>query len=237
MKIQWNHVTWYSKAIALALFILISLGGFWFGLGIGYLEGYIHGVSKVASQKISIAPNTAAINPYYENVATWQTVRNDVGGFRVAYPLDFFGTSFQPLPTEAWSQNSFGISGMKFLELDIPKAFEPQTNFDDAKLTIGRSANAGKECLAPSMEGPSSFSTTTINGVDFAKFEISNAGAGNLYQSTLYRTLHNGQCYAVEYTIHSSQLGNYPPEYHLRQFDSTKLTDVLDRIVGTFKFL
>jgi hypothetical protein len=176
---------------------------------------------------------------YYATVSEWQTDRRDDAGFSIAYPIDFsVDDDYSVALVDDWSMNAFGAPGVKVLEIDIPKVFEPQTNFADAKLTIGRSADgtAVKECISPSTEGPTSFSTTTINGTDFLKATSSDAGAGNFYETTSYRTLHSGQCYAIEYTIHSSQIGNYPPEYQLKPFDKTKLTDVLDRIVGTFKF-
>ena len=75
-----------------------------------------------------------------------------------------------------------------------------------------------------------------INGIDFTVFHFSDAGAGNIYETTSYRTVHGGQCWAIEYTIHSSQIGNYPPKYGLQPFNEATLHDVLDRIAGTFKF-
>lgn len=76
-----------------------------------------------------------------------------------------------------------------------------------------------------------------MNGIVFTVFHSNDAGAGNYYETTSYRTLHAGQCYAIEYTIHSGQIANYPARYGLKPFDEAQLTDVLDRIVGTFKFL
>ena len=135
--------------------------------------------------------------------------------------------------------NAFGTTGLKAFTLTVPKAFEPQTNFSDATLIVGESANpvASKECLAPSMEGPSTFSTTTINGVPFSVFKTSDAGAGNYYKTTSYRTLHNGTCYAIEYTIHSAQIANYPTSYGLQPFDEQTIDSLMQKIVDTFKFI
>lgn len=239
MSIQWNKITWYSKALALGLFVLISFGGFWLGFYGGYLKGYVNGARVAMWEPTS---KGTGIAPYYENVAEWQVNRSDAGGFSIAYPLDFPTDTGAVIPSTDWRYNSPEANrGVLFFALTIPKAFEPQTNFSEAKLTVGasRSGSAVSDCLAgDSNGGPmTTTSTATINGTTFVIFHSSDAGAGNLYETTSYRTIHAGQCYAVEYTIHSSQIANYPAEYGLKPFDKAKLTDVLDRIVGTFRFL
>ncbi len=240
MKIEWNKVTWYSKLLALILFVVLPFAGFYFGVRYGVAQQRAANILSDSKNTPSSASITLSQNEdaYYENVSAWQTDQNN-SGWSIAYPLDFsVNDNHSASTTDDWSMNAFGTVGLKAFELDIPKMFEPQTNFADAKLTVGRSgdAMAVKECLSPGTEGSTSFAATTINGIDFLKATSSDAGAGNYYETTSYRTLHAGQCYAIEYTIHSSQIGNYPPEYQLKPFDKTKLTDVLDRIVGTFKF-
>jgi hypothetical protein len=241
MKIEWNKVTWYSKAIATGFFLAVLFGGFWAGLEFGYLGGYVDGVLRIASLQGPIPQLVAATDPYYENTATWQTITSTAGGFSIAYPLDFPTGGGAAVPSADWRVNTpQGETGILYFSLMIPKAFEPQTNFDDAKLTVGasRNATAVDDCLlADQSGGPmQATSTTMINGASFTAFHSSGAGAGNLYETTSYRVLRAGQCFAVEYTIHSSQIANYPAEYHLKPLDETKLTDVLDRIVGTFSF-
>jgi hypothetical protein len=77
----------------------------------------------------------------------------------------------------------------------------------------------------------------TINGVTYERVVTSDAGAGNLYLTTSYRTVRNNQCYAIEYTIHSSQLGNYPPSMGITAFDQNKVTAVFEGMVQSFKFI
>jgi hypothetical protein len=43
-----------------------------------------------------------------------------------------------------------------------------------------------------------------------------------------------GACYAVEYSIHSAQLANFPSSYQLQQFNEAQMEAVLNNIVGTF---
>jgi hypothetical protein len=239
-KIEWNRVTWYSKLVALALFIALPFIGFWFGMQYGEVVAPLNGSSVIPQ----IASGTAmgiAGNDYYANVAEWQTESNFPKYISIAYPIGF-QVDDNAMSSPGWRMNSSEAdTGMLFFTLTIPRAFEPQTNFDDAKLTVGSSLSGGavRNCLLPDQTGgpAEATSTATVDGVVFTVFHSSDAGAGNLYQTTSYRTIYAGACYAVEYTIHSSQIANYPPEYNLKPFDPNKLTDVLDRIVGTFKFL
>jgi hypothetical protein len=242
MKIFWNKITWYSKALALMFFVLLPIAGFFFGLEAGYLKGYVDGTQIATLGSASTSTIAADNNLYYQDIAKWQTSRNDAGGFSIAYPLDFAITeSSLAAPTTDWRVNGNGTVGNAFFELNIPKAFESQTNFGDAKLTVGASKNASAvvNCLVSDPSGipANATSTEVINGIAFTVFHSNDAGAGNFYETTSYRTVRAGQCWAIEYTIHSSQIGNYPPEYGLQPFDKAKLTDVLDRIVSTFKFL
>jgi len=241
MKIEWNKVTWYSKIIALALFVALPFAGFWFGIRYGAAGQYANDVFE-DTKNASSSPSSQGEDPYYENVSAWQTDQNN-SGWSIAYPIDFdVNDNYSATPTDNWREGTPGGPGLQPFVLKILRAFEPQTNFAEATLTVGKSGNAAAvaTCLAIEPTGPPSqlpTSTATINGTVFTVFHLSDAGAGNYYETTSYRTLHGGRCWAVEYTIHSSQIGNYPPEYQLRPLDEAKLHDVLDRIVGTFKFL
>ncbi|HEX4104266.1 MAG TPA: hypothetical protein VHZ04_02185 [Candidatus Paceibacterota bacterium] len=238
---KWNKVTWYSKLIALILFVVLPFVGFY--LGIQYGENLVLGnrsVTIVSSSGQSGAGTGAA---YYSNTAEWQTdMRSEAdAGFTIAYPIDFTADdNYSAAPVTDWRLNASSTPGTKFLTITIPSAFDPQTNFADATLTVGASASnaAIANCLTPDPTGgpAATPASTTINGVPFTVFSSADAGAGNYYETTSYRTTHAGECWAVEYTIHSSQIGNYPPSYDLQVFDQSMIQGVLDRMVGTFKF-
>jgi hypothetical protein len=261
-KIVWNKVTWYSKLVALILFVALPFIGFWLGIGYGKTIALL-GVSGTLSSGASGsstsgsgscdalgqqgAPCSSAVtatpasNPYYSTVSEWQTDSRFDGGFTISYPIDFVtDENYSITPTTDWRLDANGAPGLKLLTITVPKVFEPQTNFSDATLTVGdsQSNTAIANCLTPDQSGglSTSVATTTINGIVFSVFKFSGAGAGNLYDTTSYRTLHAGACYAVEYTIHSNQIANYPPAYNLKQFNESAISSVLDRIVGTFQF-
>lgn len=233
-NIVWNKVTWYSKMIAAAIFVILPFVGFYYGIQYG--EGI-----ELANQAVQASPGTPS-SPYYSNVGEWQTAQSTNGGFSIAYPIDFtVDQNYSTAASPNWRIGANGNPGNLYLTITVPAAFEPQTNFVSAQLTVGTSRNnkAIVDCLTPDPTGSPAVPTSTasINGIQFTVFKSSDAGAGNYYETTSYRTLHAGQCYAVEYTVHSSQIGNYPPQYDLQPVNEDQVDSLLDRIVGTFQFL
>ncbi len=241
MKIQWNNVTWYSKFIALVLFVALPFIGFYYGMRYGKIVAVLDQVPAVIATGTATGGNL--VLGYYANSAEWQTDANNIaGGFSIAYPLDFdTQDNNSAAPSTDWRLDANGVSGIKYFTLTVPRAFEPQTNFVDATLTVGASGSsaAAAQCLAPDQGGGPAMATSsvTINGIVFTLFNSSGAGAGNYYETTSYRTLHAGKCYAVEYTIHSGQIANYPASYDLRPFDKQQIDSVMKNIVDTFTFM
>lgn len=244
MKIEWNKVTWYSKFIALALFVALPFIGFYYGTQYGKTIAMI-GQTPIptgATSTVSGGNDTNTATAYYNDPAEWQSdANNTAGGFSIAYPLDFdTEDNYSAAPSTDWRLNT-NASGVKYFTLTVPRAFEPQTNFVDATLTVGASGNnvAVAQCLTPDASGGPGTATSSvmINGIDFTVFTFDGAGAGNYYQTTSYRTLHAGKCYAVEYTVHSGQIANYPASYDLQPFSEQQIDSVMKEVVGTFKFI
>jgi membrane-bound inhibitor of C-type lysozyme len=160
--------------------------------------------------------------------------------FSFSYPPSLFTISGQGIGySTGWMQNTTAL-GTVLAEATLPGSFEPKTNFVDAVFTIGTSADptAVSECLSDSSGGKSVKGTSvTINGVRYTKFVSTGVGAGNIYQTTSYRTLKDGQCYAIEYTIHSANLANYSPSQGISAFNQTKVQTLLEELVQNFTFL
>jgi hypothetical protein len=235
---MWSKTTWYSKLIALALLVVLPSIGFYYGEW--HAQNAILADKNTASSSASTLGNTQT--DYYNNVTEWQTDTNNDGGFSIAYPIDFqIDDNYSAVPSVDWRINANNTPGIKYITLTVPKVFEPQTNFADATLTVGASRNktALAQCMTPDPTGMGTATTSTqnINGTEFTVFHSDGAGAGNYYETTGYRALHAGQCYAVEYTIHSSQIMNYPASYNLKPFNEKDISSVLQNIIGTFRFL
>jgi hypothetical protein len=229
---------WYAASA-----IITITAGF---LAIGYILGMING-QVLLIQTVLVSRHAAAANAvsapasYYTDTSAWQTDQRADANIRMSYPIDFLVNDiYNTAPSTDWRMDAGNVNGTKILTLTIPKAFQPQSNFNEAMLAIGRSgkSKAVADCLkADTSAGEvAASSTANINGVEYFVTHAADAGAGNLYDSTSYRTVQNGQCYAIEYTIHSSRLGNYPESYHLHQFDKAAVEKVLQAIVGTVAF-
>jgi hypothetical protein len=242
MKIEWNKVTWYSKLIALALFVALPFIGFYYGAQYGKIAASVGQAPTITATAAATSTVAIAGTSYYSNPSEWQTDANNTsGGFSIAYPLDFDAQdNYSVSPSTDWRLNA-NASGVKYFTLTVPRAFEPQTNFADATLTVGASGNSATvaACLTPDQSGgpATATSSATINGINFTVFTSDGAGAGNYYETTSYRTIHAGKCYAVEYTVHSGQIANYPASYSLQPFSEQQINSVMQSIVGTFKFI
>ncbi|HNW71877.1 MAG TPA: MliC family protein [Candidatus Paceibacterota bacterium] len=156
--------------------------------------------------------------------------------FSFSFPkqFNFYGGDIGFTPE--WSAEYVG-SGMVFAVVSIPQSFFTKTNFGEAKFSIGASSDPEviKNCLSPQNVIIGSKEENTINNRKFTKITFENVGAGNYYDTTSYRTILNDQCYAVEYTIHSTNINNYSPDQGIQEFDKTKITSLLENMVKSFK--
>lgn len=122
--------------------------------------------------------------------------------------------------------------GTLFSRTIISKTYMPGTNFSNATLTIGRSgdATAVKSCITASAYESKS-DTVTISGYPFVSFVRGDAGAGNLYETTSYRSVIKGNCYAIEATTHSTNIGNYSPDQGIKEFNKAAVTAEFEKII------
>lgn len=129
-----------------------------------------------------------------------------------SYPKDLAISSGDIGYSASWRQNTQTL-GLSIAKVTIPKSTQPQTNFSEAVFSLGTSNNtlAIKDCLIAN-NGEIAKGTVSINGVTYTKTMLGDAGAGNYYNTTSYRTMHNNQCYVMEYTIHSTSIGAYSPD-------------------------
>lgn len=158
--------------------------------------------------------------------------------FSFSYPREFnlHGGDFGY--TQDWGAQ-ISTMGLLFTVVEIPQTFFQKTNFGDAKFTIGTSSDpeAIKNCLLATNGAVLSKDKVTINGLGFTKITLNDAGAGNYYENTNYRTLKNDQCYSIGYTIHSMNISNYSPDQGIKGFDKAKITSILEGLVQSFTFL
>lgn len=176
--------------------------------------------------------NTAA-TPSPDGMLSFTDQGNTI---KFSYPKEFILSGGGVGYTEEWRTNTTTL-GIVLAKVTIPKSWQPQTNFSEAVFRVGTSSDtdAVKNCLI-AQNGERVKGTATVNGVVFTKITLTDAGVGNWYDTTSYHALRNDQCYVVEYTIHSTRVGNYPPELGITEFDTQKVVGALESMVQSFEF-
>lgn len=131
-----------------------------------------------------------------------------------------------------------GTTGVLISSAELPASFQSNTNFRGATFMVGSSNDATSiaQCANP-QNGEVAQGTTLINGVFFSKFGLGDAGAGNLYDTTSYRTIYNNQCYILSYTIHTTNIGNYDPSQGISMYNKAPIVVLLESVAQSFKFL
>ncbi len=169
-------------------------------------------------------------------IAGYEQYENTAKTFAFTFPSAFSVAGIQPGYGPNWSAPAT-TTGMVLAKVTVPQSFEPGTNFGDAWFTVGVSSvpQAVTDCTK-NLEGRQSTSTpVTINGTTYQKLLFTGVGAGNIYDTTSYRTVKDNECYAIEYTIHYGNIHNYPPG-KVSAFNEQKVATVLDAIVQSFRF-
>lgn len=156
--------------------------------------------------------------------------------FRFEHPSELVVGTGAAEPAPGWRAGT-ATNGVLLAQVMIPREAQPNTNFADAKFTVGKSADpaAVRECTRDAPGEQVSTTTLTMHGRTFTQLAFSDAGAGNLYETTSYRTLDKGECVAVEYTIHSTNLANYAPDQHVAAFDRAKVSAELEAMARSFE--
>jgi hypothetical protein len=77
----------------------------------------------------------------------------------------------------------------------------------------------------------------TVGGYPFMKSVSTEGAAGSSYEIISYRGIVDGDCYAIEYQIHSTNIANYSPDQGIKPFDKSKIVGELEKMVKSFKFV
>ncbi len=231
MKLEWNKVTWYSKLIALVVFVLLPIWGFMLGAwyqAVFDQQGAAMGAENTGTD--SYAPNTWKVwrdGEFLKNSNTYL-------GYTLSYPRDF--------DVYQGDQASGGYTGQAHVKIDFPQdAFlVPKTNFGGAFVTVsvGSDASSVKNCytnIGPTGKQTVMADTTVINGITFYKGNAEDVGAGNIYTTELYRTLRDNRCYELALTVHTGNIANYPAGT-VTEFNKENAYAILRNILSTFNF-
>jgi membrane-bound inhibitor of C-type lysozyme len=157
---------------------------------------------------------------------SWKTFASSSLGYSVRYPEGY------TLNTAYVNQTQGPGKNIKGVQLVIPASMATGTNLSsDSGVSIERLPGAAS-CTADLFLGDTIVGSTTLvtdNGTEYSVAKSSGAGAGNLYNETVYAIPGTSPCTAVRYFIHSTQLGNYPPGT-VKAFDQVTLLQQFDGI-------
>ncbi len=157
---------------------------------------------------------------------SWSTFASSSLGYSVRYPSGY------QLNTNYINQTLGPGKNIKGIQLVIPASMATGTNLStDSGVSIERLPGV-TSCSADLFLGDSIVGSTTMvtdNGVEYSFAKGSGAGAGNLYNETVYAIPGTSPCVAVRYFIHSTQLGNYPAGT-VKAFDQNELLQQFDGI-------
>lgn len=135
----------------------------------------------------------------------------------------------------------FNIPQIYFLETPLvglvtPRDLYPNTNFSEGLITVSATLNSTDAACFVNPETKKTLTNReTINGVVWYKDVIGGVGAGNIYNSRLYRAMNDGACYELVETVHTGQIGNYPDG--TQQIDEEDVFDILHAAVISFDFV
>jgi len=110
------------------------------------------------------------------------------------------------------------------------------TNLGEASVSVGVSDDATivAACSAGKpAQGEKANGSATLGGVKFNRFAFEDEGAGNRYDSTIYRATSDGNCYELVEFLHFAAMENFSPGA-LKQFDRAKIEAELHAITRSF---
>ncbi|MBP6911806.1 MAG: hypothetical protein KBB88_01220 [Candidatus Pacebacteria bacterium] len=210
-------------------------------VGDAFIPGYgpsssIHGVDTFTDTKnIQYEPEQVFVKTTICNQLRTFTEQDRI--FSFTYNPFFSVFEDEKTLSKNWKLNA-EENGVLLARLDIPQSYFSDTNFSGAMLTIGQSSAEKeiRECLTTSHLGPDTSVDATIDNFPAKKYHWTDAGAGNFYETTSYHTIVDGDCFVLEYTIHSTNIGNYTSEQNIQEFNKEKITKELEEIIKNISF-
>lgn len=182
--------------------------------------------------------------PAATNNPGWVEYRDDAYGFSIFYPAAVMPeTSFKQYYhlSSAWRAMAFGEESTGTPVVAFPLIRTESDNsyprYFGAEVRIGVSMNPSDvaNCLMAG-NGDYDKGVEIINGIEFHKFEMSDAGMMQYLAGTSYRTIHNGACWAIEQLRAGSSYRDEPTNNDVPEELLNSYYDSLFDIIKTFSF-
>lgn len=145
--------------------------------------------------------------------------------------LLYVGTRFSVKYPEGYTVSTSSNNGLfdKGVSFIVPIALTQGTNLStDSRIYIEAMAIASSTC-ATSSQKTVSFGENTYQTITYLE-----AGAGNLYETSVYSIAKGPTCYEISQFIHSGNIANYVPGA-VKAFDRAVLDTGLRKVLESFK--
>lgn len=188
--------------------------------------------NKAIAPQNSPSPSPSSIFYAPNEWKTWADNYCTKGGacfsYSIKYPRDF--------DVNSGDRVSGGLLvGTPLVKIAFPQdAYQaPKTNFGEAYISLTMATDAPTIANCFSIQGNQSLNATaTINGVQFKTGHTTDAAAGNIYDSQVYRAVFDNCCFEAVETVHTGNIVNYTPGT-VTEFDKSKALVILDQMLQT----
>jgi len=168
------------------------------------------GPSATTGEKPAAAPSNPTVT---------ETYTNETEGYSIRYPQGWIVQENVTLTT-----NDTDYTGTSI----VYPADEQKSTLLDSQVHIAMGEGA-----CPSSEG---YDVVTIGNRQWTRFIWGDAAAGNKYDGMTSFTDHDGNCYTVNFYLHSCNLGPDCGPDHSKPFDKASLIPSFEAILATFEF-
>ena len=159
----------------------------------------------------------------------WQVYRDEANGFELSYS-DYFAVVNPPYLYEK-SELTLTFAGSEYFL---------NTNLHSVLLIVDKLEQGQADAGCPSINHPPLVQPVDhieIHGVTFERAVQENGGAGNVYDDFIHQTLHDNDCYQINFAIHSHRFDNYDPSLQVVEFDHEGVLEHLQGVLDTFRFI
>lgn len=190
------------------------------------LKNMLETLEFSSSLNVNINPSLATSTI---SIKDWKLYQNIESGYLLKYPADF------PL-----QENIQGKPGE--IVFTFPPSFTYSTNLggSTADSYISIETRPENKCdFGTLLDVPQglvrALSDKSIQGALWTGGMTTDAGAGNFYSTTVYKTSKYGACYNVRLFIHSVNINNYDPGT-VKAYDEAKVNAIYNAMLASFKF-
>lgn len=148
-----------------------------------------------------------------------------------------YNFEFKYSPTWSFTKPQEHFMEEPIVSVITPDKLYPGTNFSEATFTVSAGvAVPASKCFSSTQGDQPLTESVEINGHTFYTENISDAGAGNFYESQIYRTMSGQVCLEIIQRIHTTNVGNYEPGT-IEEVDKTGIKAILKDILNSFKII